>query len=128
MLHALEGGPLAVLASVSSLAGCRACQHGDVEEAASLQQPLLGSARAASLGGLPESVKSPFGVRLSAVVPASRGASDGCDGAEVLGGPIQLFGRLSGMLQLLSTQLCKYSAAPRMHRIPDGPNLMVHNA
>ena len=81
-----RGWTAAVLASLSSLAGCRACQHGDVEEAASLQQPLLGSARAASLGGLPESVKSPFGVRLSAVVPASRGASDGCDGAEVLGG------------------------------------------
>ena len=53
---------VAVLASASSLAGRRACQHGDVEEAASLQQPLLGSARAVSLGALPKPVKSPYGV------------------------------------------------------------------
>lgn len=77
----------AVLATLCCFAGCRACQSGDVKEAAPLQEPLLGCTRAASLGGLPKSLKSPFGGRLSAIAPASREASDGCDGAEILGGP-----------------------------------------
>ena len=115
----------AKIVSSGSQAGCRACQDGDLEDVAPLQQPLLGSTQSATLRGLPKSLKSQSGRRLSAGAPASREASDGCDGAEVLGGRLSSLAGSQASSHLLPLQLCRDSAgswdSPCVHRIPDGP-------